>query len=126
MKWTAGQDETLRECASQGARVCAHEIKRVHGIQRTPNAVRVHAHRIGVSLYAYEVCPGCGRTTKKLRRDGLCGACHERRLARKAREELTEVKTKINDGTNDGDLERAKREHGLARKAVSRSNTHDV
>lgn len=64
-----------------GAQKCALLIRKKTGVARTPYAVQCRASRIGVSLFVFETCPGCGRLVKKLRQTGFCDVCHERRAA---------------------------------------------
>lgn len=77
-KWTTGQDAVLRECGSQGVVECRRELYRRFGVRRSVESIKSRASRIGVSLTAYELCPGCGRTTRRLKSTGLCELCHER------------------------------------------------
>ncbi len=77
-KWTTGQDDVLRECGSQGVVECRRELYRRFGVRRSAEAIQTRASRIGVSLTAYELCPGCGRPTRRLKSTGLCDLCHER------------------------------------------------
>lgn len=60
-----------------GAERCAAAIRERTGARHTPEAVKRHASRIGMTRIAYEVCPGCGVKTARLRSEsGLCPSCN--------------------------------------------------
>lgn len=77
-KWTTGQVEVLRECGSRGVIECRRELYRRFGVRRSIESIKSKASRMDMSLAEHELCPGCGRTTRRLKPTGLCELCHER------------------------------------------------
>ncbi len=79
MRWTAEQDEVLRENAHLGAAAAASAIRRQCGARHTPKAVELRASRIRCSLALREVCPRCGTIGVGLNKQtGMCRLCTER------------------------------------------------
>lgn len=111
-RWTEEQERVLREHMHLGAEVCAAAIREQTGARHTPEAVKRHANRIGVTRIAYKVCPGCGAKTARLGREsGLCATCNTAWLA--------EVQRKARDSI-ERELEESERAGLNARRAYER------
>lgn len=79
MRWTTGQNDTIRELGHLGVRAVRDEIRRRYGVRRSLHAVEVQASRIHASLRVQPVCPECGVVGLPLNRaTGLCPRCTER------------------------------------------------
>lgn len=125
MRWSAEQDEALRECASQGVEACTRLLARRFGVRRTPEAVQRHGQRIGVTFRRYEICPRCGGKTTQIKRSGLCPACHMRELAAQAREKRKEIERDAKDNESGETYAAARREWRRARQAELRDRKRD-
>lgn len=74
--WTTGQLRVLEEFGYLGVERVRGILLRRFGVNRTPAAIRKEASRLGVSLYAFAVCPKCGSPVKRLdTRTGVCRTC---------------------------------------------------
>ena len=79
MRWTAEQDDVLREVSYLGADAVADMIRRRCGVRRSAHAVEMRASRIHCSLALRTVCPECGAVGVGLNRQtGMCRMCTER------------------------------------------------
>lgn len=84
MKWTTKQEECLRAHSHEGVFAATMALYQELGVSRNVNAVKVHAHRMGLSMALRYVCPKCGHVgpPRDFRfGDGLCEACHVDRTA---------------------------------------------
>lgn len=89
--WTTGEIRVLRDCAHMGAAAVSRAILHLTGRERTPNACRKQAQRLGISLAVYCKCPVCGHMSRLKGRftpDGICKACNSRLLAEKTRADV--------------------------------------
>lgn len=76
MRWTTGQNDTIRGLGFRGARVVRDAIRERYGIDHSLHAVEVQASRIRASLRVQPVCPECGVVGLRLnRQSGLCPRC---------------------------------------------------
>lgn len=121
-RWTREEDAILRECASMGAMECRRELRRRLRASRSVSAVKARAQRLGVSLVRFETCPRCGRKVRRVRPDGLCEPCHQRRLAERQKARNRELMDEISKGEADAEDEsqRARREYAAARQEAVR------
>ena len=79
MRWTTGQNDTIRELGHLGAAAVRDAIAERYGVEHTLHAVEIQASRIHASLKVQTVCPECGAIGLHLNRQtGLCAACSER------------------------------------------------
>ena len=117
-KWTPQQDGVLWEHGNEGAERCADIIRRRYGVARTPEAVRRHAYRIGAPIIEYHVCVGCGAMARSVDEEGLCAACHQRRLTEEYRMRSARIKRDFEEV--DRGFDAARREYDRERQRKSR------
>lgn len=109
-RWSVRQDEYLREHCNEGAEAIAAAMRHRFGVSRSPEAVRRHAYRIGVPMVRYEVCVGCGGKARYLDAEGMCRACHQRRVTdayrmrkRRLQEEFDMARRDFEDARRESD-----------------------
>lgn len=119
-KWSAEQDEFLREHGNEGAERCAALMRHRFGVARTPEAVRRHAYRAGIPIIRYELCQRCGKAVRQLGGDGLCRVCHYRRLADEQRAFNREVVAELRDQAREEEYAQVRKEYQNARQQTSR------
>lgn len=119
-EWTTAQDDLLRELGSRGVDECRLELWRRFGVHRSNDAIAKRASRIGVSLASHEVCPGCGRTTYRLRQTGLCDLCHERSFLTPSEQRAQVMREAFLDEEDMRAIEDARRARARERKRRSR------
>ena len=95
----------------------AEIIRRRFGVDRTPEAVRRHAYRIGAPIFQYEVCPECGRKVDHLSRSGVCYQCGQRALAEGQRRERERIKAEVRRNGSKAERRKAEREYERERAA---------
>ncbi len=118
-RWSAEEDEIVRDFGSRGAARCARIIYERTGVRRSTQAVRRHGYRIGACMVRHEVCPRCGATVASLvRTSGLCRECNYRLLAEEQREESRRIKDELR---RERGHEQAKREYDTARRDRQRA-----
>ena len=116
--WSKQQEDVLWEHGNEGPRSCADIIRRRYGVARTPEAVRRHAYRIGAPIVEYEICVGCGGKTRSADDEGLCRACHQRRVADEYKARSSAIRRELEEEAVEA--ERARREYDRERKRASR------
>lgn len=116
--WSRQQDAVLWEHGNEGPARCADIIRRRFGVARTPEAVRRHAYRIGAPIIEYDICVGCGGKTRSADEEGLCRACHQRKLADEYKRANGAVLREIEEERREA--ERARREYDRERQRASR------
>lgn len=119
-KWSKAQDELLREFGNRGAEYCAAALRNRFGISRTPEAVRRHAYRVGISIIRYETCPRCGRAVSTVGADGLCGLCHQRRLAEEQKAFNASILAELRNQDREREIAEVRKDYQNARQQTSR------
>lgn len=115
--WTMYEVGILRERAHMGAAAVSRAILRETGRERTPNACRKQAQRLGVSLAVYCKCPVCGHMSRikgQFTPDGICKACNSRLLAEKTRADV-ELLRSCESGRRSASFQRSYEEYERAR-----------
>lgn len=123
MRWTDEQDEVLYTYGSLGVAECRRILADEFGIDRSEEAIRRHAYRIGASVIEYETCIGCGLRVRSVNREGLCRACNLRRLVDTNREYNERLKRELreNEKQEESDEYRhAKRDYNAVKQQNSR------
>ncbi|MBQ9041473.1 MAG: hypothetical protein IJ111_01495 [Eggerthellaceae bacterium] len=124
--WTAEQDAVLREFGNHGAVECSRIISRRFHVERSPEAVRRHAYRIGASIIEYRICPGCGCKARKFYNDGFCPTCHQNALAEKNKLANTVALKEIAQTESGEEFENARRRYAKARQQKRRARKKDA
>ena len=119
-RWSRLQDSYLMEHGHEGAERVAEGMRRRFGVERTPEAVRRHAYRIGAPIFQYEVCPSCGGKFDHLGKDGICYQCHQRRLAEAERRKADAIRAEIRRNQSEAERRKAEREYERERAKTSR------
>lgn len=118
MKWTTRQEEVLRAHAAEGLLPATLALLEECGVGRSPTSVKVHAHRMGLSLAERYVCPECGHVggPHDFRfGDGLCEACHVKRKCRELDRQDEALEREYQQR-----VDSAYKEHAKMRQRVSR------
>lgn len=85
-QWEPGADCLIEEHADEGAAAIRAALAECGYHDRTEEAIRRHAYRIGMSVpkRPLQVCPMCGARVERLARtSGLCPACNMRERTRR-------------------------------------------
>ena len=143
--WTHAEEEALRVLGPQiGGPACAEAL------DRSVEAVRVRAKRLGVSLRrrrtldpiltrsrsgvvlrrireltTAELCPSCGKRFVGVRSTGLCGRCHFEGLVTVHEEEIARLEGQRELWAARSKLRRRRRELGKVDEALSEAERCD-
>lgn len=122
-RWSDEEDEVLVAYMSFGAEYVSKMLRAEVGTRRSPHAVECRAHKLGLSLAKYEVCPNCGRAVpfhKLSRATGMCRVCNERELAERTRQRRYEAERGYTE-EDEAVIARYRRERNKERKALQRT-----
>ncbi len=121
MRWTAEQDDVLRESAHLGAAGAARELLSRCGARHTVRAVEMRASRIRCSLERLSECPSCGVVGAALNRQtGMCPLCTERYHLERERAFHERLLAEIADAEGGEEVAAARRERDRLRQRNSR------
>ena len=108
------------EHCNEGVEAVAEAMRRRFGVDRSPEAVRRHAYRIGAPLVEYEICPSCGGKFDHLTRDGVCRRCRTGELAKLQRKRNDALREEIRANQSPEALRKAEREYEKERAQATR------